>query len=178
MYLFINPALYENERRNLVTYILVFSVLFIFGALYSYYLLVPFTLRALYGFVQQTNVLPFFSLRDFFSLVSMAVFASGLFYTSPLTIFYLVKQNFIGIEDLENNRKQIIVALMIFAAILTPDPTPISMFLMSVPFYLIYEATIIVLKKVIFNEVLKDEKVIIGIQYARELLFQDFIDEG
>ena len=170
VYKYISPALFENERKGLFFYVSSFSILFLFGAMYSYYLLVPFTLKALYRFVYQSNVLPLFSVKDFFNLVGMGILASGIFYTSPLTLFYLVRQNFISVDELTGYRKQIIVGLLIFAAILTPDPTPLSMLLMAVPFYLIFEFTILLLKRITKKKIVRDKDVQLGAKLARELL--------
>ncbi len=94
---------------------------------------------------------------------------SGLFYTFPVVVWILVKADLFEVQTLKDNRKQILVGLLIFTAVFTPDPTPFSMVLMSVPFYLIYEMTIRVLgmaeKRKAADDVLE-----LGLKASRELL--------
>ena len=68
-----------------------------------------------------------------------------LFYTFPLDIYLLVRIDLIRVEDLKKVRKELLVGMLIITAILTPDPTPVSMLLMTIPFFILYELTIIIL---------------------------------
>ncbi len=80
-------------------------------------------------------------------MVALGLVGSGLFYTFPIVVYMLVKADLIDVETLKSNRKQVFVVLAVFTAILTPDPTPFSMLLMSIPFYLLYEITIQILQR-------------------------------
>jgi Sec-independent protein secretion pathway component TatC len=80
----------------------------------------------------------------------------------------LVITDLIDVKTLKDNRKQLFLGLIIVTAVLTPDPTPFSMLLMSIPFYLLYELTIQVLgrmKKEPADTVLES-----GLRASRELL--------
>jgi sec-independent protein translocase protein TatC len=147
LYQFIAPALYPHERRSVYVFVSVMTVLFTIGAAYAWFILLPTTFTVLYRFVYQSRVLPFFSIKDFFNMVSFGLLGSGIFYTFPVIIYMLVAAGLIEVQTLKNNRKQIFVVLIIVTAVLTPDPTPFSMLLMSVPFYILYEITIQVLSR-------------------------------
>ena len=58
-----------------------------------------------------------------------------------------MKADLLEVESLKRNRKQLFVGLLFVTAILSPDPTPFTMLLMSVPFYLLYEITIQILQR-------------------------------
>jgi sec-independent protein translocase protein TatC len=147
LYSFIAPALYAHEKSSMIKFVVVFVFLFSLGVFYAYYLLLPTTFTVLYRFVFQTRVLPFFSVKDFFGMVAFGMFGSGLFYTFPLVIYFLVRAGLLEISTLKDRRKQLFTFLLIVTAFLTPDPTPFSMLLMTVPFYLLYEVTIFLLGK-------------------------------
>ena len=168
-YSFLSPAIYEQERKRLITFVAVFISLFTLGVLYAYYVLLPVTFTVLYRFVYQTNVIPFYSVKDFFNMILFGLFGSGLFYTFPLMIFVLVKFDLMDIQTLRSNRKQIFVGLLIVTAVLTPDPTPLSMILMVIPFYLLYELTIQIVGRMKIGEKREDD-VERGIRLSRELL--------
>ena len=147
LYKFIIPALYEHERKGIFTFVIVVVLLFGVGAAYAWFLLLPTTFNVLYNFVSQSRVLPFFSVKDFYNMVAFGLMGSGIFYTFPVIIWLLVKADLLEVESLKNNRKGIFVGLLVFTAIFTPDPTPFTMLLMSVPFYILYEITIQILQR-------------------------------
>jgi len=168
IYKFLAPAIYENEKRTLFTFVTLFVVLFMVGLAYAYFVLVPATFTVLYKFVYQTNVVPFYSVKDFFELIAFGLFGSGLFYTFPLVLYLLVKIDLLRVEDLKSMRRHIFVALSFLTAIITPDPTPVSMLLMTIPFYILYELSIIIMGQLMKNkpDIVLEE----GIAAAEELL--------
>jgi len=147
LYKFIIPALYEHERKGIFTFVIVVVLLFGVGAAYAWFLLLPTTFNVLYNFVSQSRVLPFFSVKDFYNMVAFGLLGSGLFYTFPVIIWIVVKADLLEVGSLKRNRKQLFVGLLFVTAILSPDPTPFTMLLMSVPFYIIYEITIQILQR-------------------------------
>jgi sec-independent protein translocase protein TatC len=147
LYKFITPALYEHERKGIFTFVIVVVLLFGVGAAYAWFLLLPTTFSVLYNFVSQSRVLPFFAVKDFYNMVAFGLLGSGVFYTFPVIIWIIVKADLLEVESLKRNRKQLFVGLLFVTAILSPDPTPFTMLLMSVPFYILYEITIQILQR-------------------------------
>jgi sec-independent protein translocase protein TatC len=151
VYAFLAPAIYENEKKGLFVFVGTFVLLFLLGVTYAYFILIPATFRVLYQFVYQTRVMPFYSVKDFFDIISFGLVGSGLFYTFPLVIYTLVVIDILIVDDLRRMRKHLFLGLAIVTAFLTPDPTPVSMLLMTIPFYILYELTIIILSRVMKN---------------------------
>jgi len=168
LFKFIAPALYPHERRSMYKFVFVVTVLFSIGAVYAWLVLLPTTFNVLYVFAFQSNILPFFSVKDFFNMVAFGILGSGVFYTFPLVIWILVGAGLISVDTLKENRKQLFLGLIIVTAVLTPDPTPFSMLLMSIPFYILYEITIQVLSRT--KKGREDPSVQRGIQASRDLL--------
>lgn len=169
IYQFVSPAMFSQERRYVFSFVTVFSILFLVGAIYAYFILLPITFKILLRFVNQTKIAPFFSVRDFFNIVAFGLLGSGLFYTFPLLIFLLVKIDLVDAQTLRENRKQIFVGLLIVTAVITPDPTPFSMLLMVVPFYILYELTIQVVSRVKRDEKIGDE-IEVGVEASKRIL--------
>lgn len=169
IYQFVSPAMFSQERRYVFSFVTVFSILFLVGAIYAYFILLPITFKILLRFVNQTRIAPFFSVRDFFNIVAFGLLGSGLFYTFPLLIFLLVKIDLVDAQTLRENRKQIFVGLLIVTAVITPDPTPFSMLLMVVPFYILYELTIQVVSRVKRDEKIGDE-IEVGVEASKRIL--------
>jgi sec-independent protein translocase protein TatC len=173
IYGFLAPAIYENEKRALFTFVTLFILLFLTGLAYAYYVLVPATFTVLYRFVYQTGVVPFYSVKDFFELIAFGLFGSGLFYTFPLVLYILVRLDLLMVDDLRSLRRHIFLALSIFTAIITPDPTPVSMLLMTIPFYILFELTILILAYIMRDE--PDQIIEKGLRVAEELIARDKI---
>jgi len=168
IYGFLAPAIYENEKKALFTFVTLFIILFLTGLAYAYFILIPATFTVLYRFVYQTGVMPFYSVKDFFELIAFGLFGSGIFYTFPLVLYILVRLDLLIVEDLKLLRRHIFLVLSIFTAIITPDPTPVSMLLMTIPFYLLYELTIIIMSYLLRD--LPDQVIEKGVRVAEELL--------
>jgi sec-independent protein translocase protein TatC len=100
-------------------------------------------------------------------MVALGLVGSGIFYTFPLILYTLVRADLMELDTLKKNRKQVFVVMLVITAIL-PDPTPVTMFLMTIPFYVLYEATIQIL--VLTNKSKKDKVIEFGVLKAQELL--------
>jgi sec-independent protein translocase protein TatC len=168
IYSFVAPAMYSYEKSRMFKFIIVFVSLFSVGILYAYFILLPTTFKVLYNFVYQTRVMPFFSVKDFFGIVAFGLFGSGLFYTFPLIIYMLVKADLLELDTLREKRKEFFLVILIVTAFLTPDPSPFSMLLMTVPFYLLYEITIQVLSR--NNRDQSEKELEMGLNASKELL--------
>ena len=146
------------------------------GVAYAYYVIVPATFTILYRFVNQARVMPFYSVKDFFEVITFGLFGTGLFYTFPLYVYLLVRIDLIRVEDLKNIRRELFVGLSIITAILTPDPTPVSMLLMTIPFFILYEISIIVLTIIMKDK--PDRLILEGTEKAIELLARNQSNES
>jgi sec-independent protein translocase protein TatC len=178
LYQFIKPAMYPHERRSVYSFIFAVTFLFVTGAVYAWFILLPTTFTVLSKFVYQSRVVPFFSVKGFFDMVAFGLFGSGLFFTFPIIIWMLVKADLLEVQTLKDNRKQLFAVLLIVTAILTPDPTPFSMLLMSIPFYLLYELTIQILSRVIKKRDPYDYILVRGVNASRELLEKGQVGES
>ena len=168
IYTFLAPAIFEKEKKLIFTFVTLFVVLFLMGVVYAYYILIPATFKVLYQFVYQTNVMPLYSVKDFFDLITFALFGSGLFYTFPLVLYLLVSIDLLTVDELKYYRRHILVALLFVTAVITPDPTPVTMLLMTIPFYFLYEITIFVLSRLLKNK--PDKVLTAGLSAAEEFL--------
>jgi sec-independent protein translocase protein TatC len=65
----------------------------------------------------------------------------------PLVIFFLIKKNIIKRTLLTNNRKEIFVFVLIFSAVITPTGDPITLFIFTIPLYLLIELVLYLSKK-------------------------------
>ena len=149
---FIRPALYENERKHSRGAVLVMSLLFILGVLFSYYLIVPLTLNFFGTYQVSESVNNQIALTSYIGTVVSVTFSLGLVFELPVFIYFLAKVGIITDTFLRKNRKYMLVILLTISAIITP-PDVISQILVCIPLYGLYELSIVVAKRAGKNKV-------------------------
>jgi Tat protein translocase TatC len=147
-YKFVEPGLYLHERIMLRNGMLGIGFLFLLGSAISYIFVLPVTLGVLTSVSVplldsgDAPLVLFFTLDSIMSMVVWSVLSAGLLYTVPGFIYLLVILDIIEVDYLVKNRKNVILAILILAAVITPDPTMVSMLIISGPLLVIYEGII------------------------------------
>ena len=138
---FISPALYEKERKNARTFIIISSLLFFIGVLFGYFVIVPLSINFFGTFNVSKIVVNQFSVESYISMVKTSVIASGLVFEMPIIIYFLAKLGLVDAVFLRKYRRLSIVIILIVAAIVTPPDIP-SQVVVSIPIYILYEVSI------------------------------------
>lgn len=138
---FISAGLELNEKKYIYIYGPVSFVLFLIGAAFGYFIIVPIGLKFLLGFGSESLV-PMITLSKYISFIGMLTLSFGLAFELPVAILFLTKLGIITPSFLENNRKAAIVFIFIAAALLTP-PDVVTQCLMAVPLIVLYEIGIL-----------------------------------
>jgi len=146
LFRFVTPALYENERKYSVQVAIIVYVLFIVGVLMSYFILFPISFRFLGTYSVSGMVESNITLRSYINTFTTLTLVMGLVFQLPVIAFFLGKNGVINPEMLKKYRKYAFIIIMIVAAIITP-PDLMTLILVTIPLYLLYEVSIIVLKR-------------------------------
>lgn len=140
---FISPALYEKEKKNAVWFILSASILFFFGVLFGYFLVLPLSVNFFGGFNVSTVIKNEFNVDNYMGMFKTSVIASGLMFELPIIIYFLAKLGLVTASSLRQYRRYAIVAILIVSAIITP-PDILSQVIVSLPLLLLYEISIFI----------------------------------
>lgn len=143
-YAFIAPGLYRKERAAVAPFLLAAPIMFALGAAFVFYVAMPFALNfALTQEVTEGPVrvtyLP--KVEEYMGLVTTLVLAFGLMFQLPVVLSLLGRVGVVSSSLLQKGRRYAIVGIAAFAALVTPNDV-ISMFVMAVPVYLLYEISI------------------------------------
>ncbi|OMH40670.1 twin-arginine translocase subunit TatC [Desulfurobacterium indicum] len=141
---FIEPALYPHEKKFVVPFLFFSFLFFSIGVCFAYFIMIPFALRFLLGFMGNLLV-PQIGIGNYISFVIQLTLAFGFVFLLPVVVGLLAKLGVINYKLLEKNRKFAILIIFIVAAILTP-PDVVSQIMMAVPLLFLYELSIIVAK--------------------------------
>ena len=142
---FVSPALYENEKKYSVQVVVVIYLLFIFGVLMSYYVLFPISFRFLGTYSVAQRVHSTMTLDSYVSTFTTLTLLMGVVFQLPVIVFALTKLGFVDSALLVKYRKHALILIMLVAAIITP-PDLMTLILVTIPLYILYEASIRVAK--------------------------------
>jgi sec-independent protein translocase protein TatC len=153
---FISPGLYEKERKNARSFIIISSFLFFVGVLFGYYVVTPLSVNFLGNYSVSDLVERNIKIGSYIALVRSSLLASGLIFELPIVIYFLTKLGLITPAFLKTYRKHALVLVLILAAVITP-PDVISQIIVAIPILILYEVSIFISKVVVKRE-LKNQK--------------------
>lgn len=145
LFRFVSPALYENEQKYSVRVAGIIYGMFILGVLMSYFVLFPISFRFLGTYSVAEKVHSTITLDSYISTFVSLTLVMGLVFQLPIIAFFLGKLGIITSQMLSIYRKHAFVIIMIVAAVITP-PDVMTLILVTIPLYLLYEVSIRVIK--------------------------------
>lgn len=135
---FIAPGLYPQERRWALPFVVGAGVAFVLGIVFGYRMVLPTMVRFMADFMGGAVELNQ-SLGSYIGTVTTFLVAFGLAFELPILTVILTRIGLVNHELLRRGWRIALVAIMVFAAVLTPTPDPGSMLLVAVPLYVLYE---------------------------------------
>lgn len=147
MYRFIAPALYERERRVSAGVTTGGIVLFFAGVVLNYFVIFPFAFRFLSLYQVQEMVVNQISLRSYVSTLMMMSIIMGVLFEIPIVAWILGKAGLITAAGMKKYRRHAIVVLLIVAAVITPTGDAVTLILVTIPLYALYELSILLVRK-------------------------------
>lgn len=147
LFRFISPALYESEKKYSVQVAGIIYLLFILGVLMSYYILFPISFRFLGTYNVAERVHSTITIDSYVRTFTTLTLVMGLVFQLPVLAYALGKMGFIRSTTLSAYRKHAFLVIMAVAAVITP-PDLMTLVLVSIPLYLLFEVSIKVLKTI------------------------------
>lgn len=146
LFTFISPALYSNERRYTVRIVFGGYVMFLIGAGISYFLIFPLTFRFLGTYQVSSDVQNLISLESYINTMMTLNLMMGLVFELPVLCWLFAKLGFLKAPFMVRYRRHAIIVILIVAAIITPTSDVFTLSMVSLPIYLLYEASILIVK--------------------------------
>lgn len=147
LWLFVKPALPPHQRKQSIRYVLETPIWFILGLLFGYYVIAPLAINFLGNYSVSEEISNIIDVGSYMSTVLGVTFAAALAFQLPLLIRLLATIGLISSQTMRQYRKVAVVALLVFAAIITP-PDVVSQILIFVPCYALYEYGITIAKHI------------------------------
>ena len=134
---FVLPALYDNEKKFIRSMVALTSFLFVAGVTFCLIVCFPLVVRFGMSFASET-LQPIFGVSNLVSLALWLSLAFGCMFQFPLVTYALIRGGVVDYKTVCNKRPYVVVAILVFAALLTP-PDIISQLMLGLPTYLLFE---------------------------------------
>lgn len=144
---FVSPALYERERKASVQIVVWSYIMFVIGVVADYLLVLPLTVRFLSEYSVSSDVESLISLTSYVDTMLMLSLVFGIVFEIPVVSWLLARFGLIRAQWMTRFRRHAIVVILIAAALLTPTTDAMTLIIVSLPIWLLYELSIYIVKK-------------------------------
>lgn len=150
---FVRPALYEKERQHSVSLVLAAYVMFLVGVAVNYLFVFPLTVRFLGTYQVSNEVRNMLTLQSYMDTLLMLSLVFGIVFEIPIISWLLARFGLLKAEWMTQYRRHAIVAILVLSAIITPTGDAFTLIIVSLPIWLLYELSVIVVRRTEYNRV-------------------------
>lgn len=145
---FLRPALSTKELKKTRGVIFWVSLLFFTGVAFGYFILTPFMVNFYFNYKlsPQIQIMPTFS--DYLENLIYTTVGIGILFQMPLLVMVLARIGIVTAKFLRAYRRHAFVVILIAAAIITPSTDPFSLTIVTIPLYMLFEASIIIASRI------------------------------
>ena len=145
---FIRPALYEKERQHSTGIVVSSYVMFMIGVAVNYLFIFPLTVRFLGTYQVSEQVSNMLTLQSYMDTLLMMSIVFGIVFEIPVISWLLARFGLLKAEYMTQYRRHAIVVILIIAAIITPTGDAFTLLIVSLPIWLLYELSVVIVKRV------------------------------
>ena len=143
---FLAPALYDRERKAVGGAFIMATGFFYLGVAAGYFLVFPACVQFFMNYSVSDMVTNSITIGSYMSMFTSTVLLVGVAFEFPTVIWALSRIGLLTREQLSKGRRYAVVAVLVVAAIVTPAD-PLSMMVVAIPLYLLYELSILMCRK-------------------------------
>lgn len=147
IFCFVSPGLYDNERRYAVKLVGGAYIMFMIGTLLNYFIIFPMTVRFLGTYQVDPSVANMLTLQSYIETLLMMNLVMGIIFELPVVCWLLARLGLINAHFMRKFRRHAVIAILVISAIITPTTDVFTLSLVSVPIWLLYEISIIIVAR-------------------------------
>ncbi|MEE8385840.1 MAG: twin-arginine translocase subunit TatC, partial [Dehalococcoidia bacterium] len=133
---FVAPGLYANEKRAVIPFVLISTLLFAGGALFGYTIVFPIIFSFFTTF-DSPLVESAWTMREVFALTTRLFLAFGIAFELPVFVFFLSISGVVTARQLLAGTPYAVLAVFVTAAMITP-PDVVSQVFLAMPMMVLY----------------------------------------
>lgn len=147
LFRFISPALYSNEKQYASRLVISGYLMFILGILLSYFLIFPLTFRFLGTYQVSQIVENVITIKSYIDTLLTICLSMGIVFEIPVLCWIMGRMGIINASIMRCYRRHVVVILLVISAIITPTSDVFTLTIVSLPMWLLYEASIYIVKR-------------------------------
>ena len=140
---FLKPALVELSWLSFILYNIFFTVFYYLG-IFAALEFGSYGIEFLLSFNENEIIL---RSQNYYQFITRVALLFALTFQLPLVTLFLLNKKIININLLTNNRAELFISILIISAVVTPTGDPVSLFVFTIPLYLLMEIIIFIFKK-------------------------------
>ncbi len=144
LFRFVSPALYANERHYAVWIVGAAYVMFLIGTLSNYFVVFPLTVRFLGTYQVSPEVTNMLTLQSYMDTLLGMSLVLGVVFELPVVCGIMGRMGLLSEHHMSEYRRHAVVAILIVSAIITPTTDVFTLFVVALPIWLLYEASIFI----------------------------------
>jgi sec-independent protein translocase protein TatC len=142
LWMFVAAGLYAHERKFVYMYLPLSIGLFLGGALFCFYVVLPYVLSFLFEFNDWLGLRPEIKISTWITFALVVSLMFGVSFQLPVVMLLLERISLVSASLYREKRKYAILVIAFLSMVLTPSD-PVSMIMMMVPLCLLYELGIL-----------------------------------
>lgn len=146
LFRFISPALYDNERRYSVRITVSAYIMFMVGIVVDYFVIFPLTVRFLGTYQVSADVSNMLTISSYVDTLAMMSLVFGIVFEMPVVSWLMARAGLLRAEWMNRYRRHAVVAILVVAAVITPTSDMFTLLVVSLPIWLLYEASVVVVR--------------------------------
>jgi sec-independent protein translocase protein TatC len=144
-WMFVVPAINPRTRRMVYSFIVPSLLLAATGLAFAHFIVIPRVVAALIG-ITDAIATPTFGLADTLNFVMILLALFALIFQLPIVLVGLARLGIVDAAWLRKYRRHAAFGFMVAGGIAAPDGNPLTMALLAAPMYVLYEASIWIIR--------------------------------
>jgi sec-independent protein translocase protein TatC len=141
LWMFVVPAFHPKTRRVVYAYVAPSFALALLGIAFAHFVVLP---RVVWTLLGVTNHLatPTFGIESTLNFILLVFLAFALIFQTPIVMIALARIGIVNSAFLKRSRRYFLFGFFVFGAIAAPDGNPLTMAMMALPMYFLYEISL------------------------------------
>ncbi len=144
---FVGPGLYPNEKRSIRRIVVPSVILFVAGGAFTYLFITPMAFEFLYAYGFVLSATTFINIDELIQFVLFFSLGGALSFELPVIMWIITEVGVVEPSFWRKNLNYAIVAIVLFGAVVTPDGSGITMWLIALPMMALYIITYLMLRR-------------------------------
>ena len=123
--------------------------MFIVGLAVNYFVIFPLTVRFLGTYQVSAAVSNMLTISSYVDTLAMMSLVFGIVFEIPVVCWLLARFGLLKAEWMSRYRRHAVVAIVAVAAVITPTSDVFTLLLVSLPIWLLYEASVVIVKRTV-----------------------------